>query len=78
VALGETEGFVKVIADKKTGELLGAHIIGPEATEMITSSRSGARSSDARGDDAHHSRHIRTHSEARSRPRCRPRPAIHI
>jgi dihydrolipoamide dehydrogenase len=35
VALGETEGFVKVIADKATGEILGAHIIGPEATEMI-------------------------------------------
>jgi dihydrolipoamide dehydrogenase len=35
VALAETEGFVKVVADKKTGELLGAHIIGPEATEMI-------------------------------------------
>ena len=35
VALGETEGFVKVIADKKTGEILGVQIIGPEATEMI-------------------------------------------
>jgi dihydrolipoamide dehydrogenase len=35
VALGETDGFVKVVADKTTGELLGAHIIGPEATEMI-------------------------------------------
>jgi len=35
VALGDTEGFVKVIADGKTGEILGAHIIGPEATEMI-------------------------------------------
>src|SRR5207247_2979241 len=35
VALGDTEGFVKVVADKKTGELLGVHIIGPEATEMI-------------------------------------------
>ena len=35
VALGETEGFVKVIADKATGELLGVHIIGPEATEII-------------------------------------------
>ena len=35
VALGETEGFVKVLADKKTGEILGAHVIGPEATEMI-------------------------------------------
>ena len=35
VALGETEGFVKVIADKATGEIVGAHIIGPEATEII-------------------------------------------
>jgi dihydrolipoamide dehydrogenase len=34
-ALGETEGFVKVIFDVKYGELLGAHIIGPEATELI-------------------------------------------
>jgi dihydrolipoamide dehydrogenase len=35
VALGDTDGFVKVVADKKTGEILGAHIIGPEATEVI-------------------------------------------
>jgi len=35
VALGETEGFVKVIADKASGELLGVHIVGPEATEII-------------------------------------------
>jgi dihydrolipoamide dehydrogenase len=35
VALGDTEGFVKVVADKKTGEILGVHIIGPEATEII-------------------------------------------
>jgi dihydrolipoamide dehydrogenase len=35
VALGDTEGFVKVIADKATGELLGVHIVGPEATEII-------------------------------------------
>ncbi len=35
VAMAETEGFVKVVADKKTGEILGAHIIGAEATEMI-------------------------------------------
>ncbi len=35
VALGETEGFVKVVADKTTGEILGVHIIGPEATEII-------------------------------------------
>ena len=35
VAMGETEGFVKVVADKTTGELLGVHILGPEATEII-------------------------------------------
>ncbi|PYN60205.1 MAG: dihydrolipoyl dehydrogenase [Candidatus Rokuibacteriota bacterium] len=35
VALGETDGFVKVVADKATGELLGVHIVGPEATEII-------------------------------------------
>lgn len=34
-AIGEREGFAKLIFDKKYGELLGAHIIGPEATEMI-------------------------------------------
>jgi dihydrolipoamide dehydrogenase len=35
VAQGETEGFVKVVADKPTGEILGVHIVGPEATELI-------------------------------------------
>jgi dihydrolipoamide dehydrogenase len=35
VALGETDGFLKVIADKATGEILGVHIVGPEATELI-------------------------------------------
>lgn len=35
VALGETEGFVKVVADKASGEILGVHILGPEATEVI-------------------------------------------
>ena len=34
-AIGEREGFVKLIFDKKYGELLGAHIIGAEATELI-------------------------------------------
>jgi dihydrolipoamide dehydrogenase len=32
---GETEGFVKIIRDAKYGEILGAHIVGPHATEMI-------------------------------------------
>jgi dihydrolipoamide dehydrogenase len=35
IALGEPEGLVKTIFDKKTGELLGAHMIGAEVTEMI-------------------------------------------
>jgi dihydrolipoamide dehydrogenase len=35
VASAETEGFVKVVTDAKTGEIYGAHIIGSEATELI-------------------------------------------
>jgi dihydrolipoamide dehydrogenase len=35
VALGETDGFVKVVAAKGTGEVLGVHIVGAEATEII-------------------------------------------
>jgi dihydrolipoamide dehydrogenase len=36
--VGSHEGFVKVVADAKHGELLGVHIIGPQATEMIAES----------------------------------------
>lgn len=36
LAIGEPEGMVKTVFDKETGELLGAHIVGAEATEMIT------------------------------------------
>ncbi|MDW8315916.1 MAG: dihydrolipoyl dehydrogenase [Rhodovarius sp.] len=35
IALGEAEGFVKTVFDARTGELLGAHMVGPEVTEMI-------------------------------------------
>lgn len=35
IALGEPEGFVKTVFDAKTGELLGAHMVGAEVTEMI-------------------------------------------
>src|SRR5215213_4498050 len=35
VALGEDQGMVKTIFDKKTGQLLGAHLVGPEVTELI-------------------------------------------
>lgn len=36
VAAADTEGFVKVLADSATGEILGAHIIGADATELIS------------------------------------------
>jgi dihydrolipoamide dehydrogenase len=35
IALGEDQGMVKVIFDKKTGQLLGAHMVGAEVTELI-------------------------------------------
>jgi len=35
IALGEPEGFVKTVFDEETGELLGAHMVGAEVTEMI-------------------------------------------
>lgn len=35
IAMGETEGFIKTIFDEVTGELLGAHMIGAEVTELI-------------------------------------------
>ena len=36
MAVGDTDGFVKVIYDAKYGEMLGCHIIGAEATNLIT------------------------------------------
>ena len=64
VALGETEGFVKVIADKKTGEILGVHIIGPEATEIIHEFAVG-RTLEATVDEIMHTIHAQpTLSEA--------------
>lgn len=35
IALGEPEGFVKTVFDAVTGELLGAHLAGPEVTELV-------------------------------------------
>jgi dihydrolipoamide dehydrogenase len=35
IASGDSEGFVKTIFDARTGELLGAHLVGPEVTELI-------------------------------------------
>ena len=35
IAMGETEGMIKTVFDSGTGELLGAHMIGAEVTELI-------------------------------------------
>ncbi|POM27590.1 Dihydrolipoyl dehydrogenase [Actinomadura rubteroloni] len=35
LGLGEGDGFAKIISDKKYGEILGAHLIGPEVTELL-------------------------------------------
>ncbi|MFQ5848484.1 MAG: dihydrolipoyl dehydrogenase [Candidatus Methylomirabilales bacterium] len=56
VTLGDTEGFVKVVADAEYGEILGLHIIGPEATEMIAEATM-ARTLEATLEDVHHSIH---------------------
>ena len=49
-AMGETDGFVKILADKATDRLLGAHIIGPDAgtliAELATAMEFGASSED--------------------------------
>ncbi len=55
-ALAETEGLVKIVADAKTGELLGVHIVGAEATEMIAEA-SLARSHEAIVDSVHRTVH---------------------
>jgi dihydrolipoamide dehydrogenase len=36
IVFGETDGFVKVIADRKTGDILGVHMIGPHVTELLS------------------------------------------
>jgi dihydrolipoamide dehydrogenase len=36
MAVNETDGFIKVVADKNTHEILGVHIVGPEATDLIS------------------------------------------
>ena len=36
--VGEPHGFIKIVADKKYGEILGIHILGPKATELVASS----------------------------------------
>jgi dihydrolipoamide dehydrogenase len=64
VAAGDTEGFVKVISDAKTGEILGVHILGNEAPELIAEYVL-AMNSELSVDDVHRSIHAHpTLSEA--------------
>ena len=54
--LGQHDGFVKIVADEKYGEILGVHIIGPEAFELISEGCAGdGGGSDSR--DAVHTIH---------------------
>ena len=63
-AIGHTDGFVKVIIDAKYGEILGGHIVGSEATEMIAEIGLG-RAADATGMTLHRTIHAHpTLSEA--------------
>jgi dihydrolipoamide dehydrogenase len=41
MAMNETEGFVKIVADKKTKQILGVHIVGPEASNIISEAALG-------------------------------------
>ena len=64
VAAAESDGFVKIIADAKTGEIYGAHIIGAEATELIAE-YGLAMDMEASVDEIHHTIHAHpTLSEA--------------
>ena len=64
VASGDPEGMVKIIFGKKYGEVLGAHIVGSEATEMIAE-LGLAKSLEATAEDIHHAIHAHpTLSEA--------------
>jgi dihydrolipoamide dehydrogenase len=35
LSLGQRDGFVKIVADETSGEILGAHLVGPEVTELL-------------------------------------------
>src|SRR5205807_10123299 len=43
LTLGQSEGYAKVLADPETGKLLGAHIIGPRATDLIAEATLGVQ-----------------------------------
>lgn len=53
VVLNELEGMVKILSDGSSGEVLGVHIIGPHATELIAEAVLGIRKKMTAGDFAH-------------------------
>jgi dihydrolipoamide dehydrogenase len=64
VASNDSEGFVKMITDAKTGEIYGAHIVGSEATELIAE-YGLAITLEATAEEIHHTIHAHpTLSEA--------------
>jgi dihydrolipoamide dehydrogenase len=64
MAIGETEGLVKLIFDAKYGEILGAHLLGADATELIAELVL-ARRFELTGPDLYHTIHAHpTLSEA--------------
>ena len=64
IASNEPEGFVKLLVDEKYGEILGAHIVGAEATEMIAEYGLGMKL-EATAEEIHHTIHAHpTMSEA--------------
>ena len=74
---GETEGFVKIVADKKYDELLGVHMIGPRSTELVAEAtrRAAARVDRRRADSRPFTRirRWRRRSAKRRTPRTAPR-----
>ena len=80
IALGEVEGFVKTVFDAKTGELLGAHMIGAEVTELIQGyTIAKSLETHRSGADAHHlpASHA-VGNDARGRARCLRAGAAHL
>ena len=56
VASNQAEGFVKLLVDKKYGEILGAHIVGSDATELIAEYGLGMKLEATAEDSQHHPR----------------------
>ena len=77
---GETEGFVKIVGETEYDQLLGVHIIGPRATELVGRSRRGAAARvHGRRADPHHPRAPDdVGSDRRGRAWRSRRHAIHI